>query len=78
MKSVKNNLNLMSALSLIFAAMLLLTCKSPFNGGTPDGDPPGIIVNPTGGLLTTEAGETDAFTVVLRSFCVGGTFDGLH
>ncbi len=39
--------------------------------------PPGIAVNPTAGLMTTEAGGTDTFTVVLESMPIANVTIGL-
>ena len=39
--------------------------------------PPGIAVNPTAGLMTTEAGGTDTFTVVLESMPIADVTIGL-
>ena len=51
---------------MIFLAVLLTSCGG--GGVSPPGiNLPGITVNPTSGLLTTETGGSDSFTVVLNT-----------
>lgn len=54
-------------LPLLFSlAMVSLSCRLPTDKGKQSGSP-GITIDPTDGLLTTETGGTDAFTIVLDS-----------
>jgi len=53
-------------LMICTAVMLSISCELLFDKGQTSGSP-GITVDPTDRLLTTEAGGTDAFTVVLDS-----------
>ncbi|HDY90371.1 MAG TPA: hypothetical protein ENH82_19910, partial [bacterium] len=66
MKNELKIVKIVSGLATLLLSMLLTMC----GGGepTPPGiSLPGIKINPTDGLLTTESGGSDSFTVVLNS-----------
>ena len=56
-----------SVLSAVLLTMLLTCCGGSFEPTLPWIHLPGITVKPVDGLLTTESGDKDSFTVVLDS-----------
>lgn len=67
MKCDPKIMKLVSRLSTLFVAVLLISCDPLSEWRPPNDGTPGIAVDPKDGLVTTEAGGTDTFTVVLNS-----------
>jgi len=67
MKHRVKSMKIGSVVTAIALAMLLTTCGGTGGPTPPEGASPGITIDPTDGLLTSEFGGTDSFTVVLNS-----------
>jgi hypothetical protein len=67
MKHHVKEMKIGSVVTAIALAMLITMCGGTGGPTPPDGTSPGITIDPTDGLLTSESGGTDSFTVVLNS-----------
>jgi hypothetical protein len=67
-----------TALSFVFMAVLLSGCVINLEPLQPAIDKPGLTVKPTNGLLTTESGGKDSFSVILDSKPSANVVIGIH